>query len=59
MKKLIIALALLFSFTTVFTACREEKKTTGEKIEEAVENTGDAIEDATDEVGDEIEDIGK
>ncbi|MBU2938591.1 hypothetical protein KO494_03465 [Lacinutrix sp. C3R15] len=57
MKKLIIALVLIFSISTVFTSCREEKKTPGEKIEEAVDNTGDAIEDAADDVGDEIEDV--
>lgn len=52
MKKLIMALALLFSLSIVFTGCRE-KKSTGEKIEEAVEDTaddvGDAIDDATDD----------
>ncbi|MFD2541523.1 hypothetical protein ACFSSB_04265 [Lacinutrix gracilariae] len=57
MKKIIIALVLMFSISTVFTSCREEKKTTGEKIEEAVDNTGDAIEDAADDVGDEVEDV--
>ena len=56
MKKLIFALVLMFSLSTVFTGCREEKKTPGEKIEEAVEDTGDAIEDAADDVNDEIED---
>ncbi|MDO6596733.1 hypothetical protein Q4512_07385 [Oceanihabitans sp. 2_MG-2023] len=57
MKKLIIALVLMFSISTVFTSCREEKKTPGEKIEEAVEDTGDAIEDAADDVEDKMEDV--
>ncbi|WP_055444782.1 hypothetical protein [Lacinutrix himadriensis] len=57
MKKIIIVLVLMFSISTVFTSCREEKKTPTEKIEEAVENTGDAIEDAADAVEDEMEDV--
>ncbi|MFD2823559.1 membrane lipoprotein lipid attachment site-containing protein [Lacinutrix iliipiscaria] len=57
MKKIIFALVLLFSLSTVFIGCREEKKTPGEKIEEAVEDTGEAIEDAADDVGDELEDV--
>ncbi|WP_298342706.1 hypothetical protein [uncultured Algibacter sp.] len=53
MKKIILALALLFTISTVFTGCREEKST-GEKIEESVEEVGDAVEDAADEVEDEL-----
>ncbi|MDO6759456.1 hypothetical protein Q4566_04525 [Tamlana sp. 2_MG-2023] len=55
MKKTILALALLFTVSTVFTGCRDEKST-GEKIEEAAEDTGDAIEDAADDVGDAVDD---
>jgi predicted small secreted protein len=53
MKKILLALALLFSLSTVFTGCREEKST-GDKIEEAAEEVGDAVEDAADEVEDEL-----
>jgi gas vesicle protein len=55
MKKLIIAFAFLFTVSTVFTGCREEKKA-GEQIEETVDEVGDGIEDAADDVGDEVED---
>ena len=57
MKKLIFALVLMFSISTVFTSCREEKKTPKEKIEAAAEDTKDAIEDARDDVKDEMEDV--
>ena len=50
MKKIILALALLFTLSTVFTSCREENK-----AEEAVEEVGDAVEDAADEVEDELQ----
>jgi len=56
MKKLIFTVVLLFSIATVFTSCREEKKTPKEKIEAAAEDTRDAIEDAADDVKEEIED---
>lgn len=55
MKKVIIALVLLFSLSTVLTSCREQK-TAGEKIEEAVEEVGDELGDAVEEVEDEIDD---
>jgi predicted small secreted protein len=55
MKKIILTLALLFTISTVFTGCREEKST-GDKIEEAVEEVGDEVEDTADEVEDEIDD---
>jgi len=41
--------------STVFTGCREEKST-GEKIEDAVDDAGDAVKDAADDVGDAIDD---
>ncbi|WP_194767524.1 hypothetical protein [Tamlana sp. I1] len=56
MRKIILGLALLFSVATVFTGCRD-KKTAGEKIEEAVDDAGDAVEDAADDVGDAIDDL--
>ncbi|MBW2938793.1 hypothetical protein KXJ69_11780 [Aureisphaera sp. CAU 1614] len=46
MKKLIFAFLLLTFTATAFTSCRE--KTTGEKIEDAVDDVGDEIEDAVD-----------
>lgn len=56
MKKFTYLFIALFTLSLMTTSCREEK-TTGEKVEEAVEDTGDAIEDAADDVGDEIEDV--
>lgn len=56
MKKYTYLFIALFTLSLITTSCREEK-TTGEKIEEAVEDTGDAIEDTADDVGDEIEDV--
>ena len=49
----------MFAFTLftlgVAVSCRDEKST-GEKIEDAVDDTGDAIEDAVDDAGDAIDD---
>ncbi|SHJ12997.1 hypothetical protein [Algibacter luteus] len=53
MKKIILALVFLFSLSVAFTGCREEKST-GDKIEEAVEEVGDGVEDAADEIEDEF-----
>ena len=47
MKKLVYAFLLVFSLATTFTSCREEKST-GEKVEDAVEDVADDIEDAVD-----------
>ncbi|MDA0176619.1 MULTISPECIES: hypothetical protein [Mesoflavibacter] len=47
LKKSIYALVLMFSLATAFTSCREEKST-GEKVEDAVEDVADDIEDAVD-----------
>jgi predicted small secreted protein len=44
MKKSYITVALLALFTIALTSCRE--KTTGEKIENAVENAANDVEDA-------------
>ncbi len=46
---------LLFATSIIFTSCRDEKST-GEKVEDAVENVGDGIEDAADDVSDGIKD---
>jgi predicted small secreted protein len=56
MKKFTYLFIALFSLSLLTTSCREEKST-GDKIEEAVEDAGDAIEDAADDVEDEVEDI--
>lgn len=55
MKKLILTFAFLFTISTVFTGCREEKKAS-DQIEETVDNIGDEIDDAADDVGEGIED---
>ncbi|SEL95568.1 hypothetical protein SAMN04487910_3707 [Aquimarina amphilecti] len=55
MKKLFISFAALCLIIVTVTSCRE-KKTTGEKIEDAVEETGEAIEEGADEVKDAVED---
>jgi len=55
MKKLLYIFLIVFSMTA-FNSCRE--KTTGEKVEDAIEDvaddTGDAFEDAADEVEDAV-----
>ncbi|MFD1162188.1 hypothetical protein [Hwangdonia seohaensis] len=56
MKKIILILALVFTTSIVFTSCRE-KKTTDEKIEEAIDNIGDELEDASDDLKDAVEDV--
>ena len=44
MKKFTYIFIALFSLSLLTTSCREQKST-GEKIEEAVDDTGDAIEE--------------
>ncbi|KJD32879.1 hypothetical protein PK35_07830 [Tamlana nanhaiensis] len=56
MKKLVIVFALLFSVSTAFIGCRDEKST-GEKIEETVEDVADDVGDAAEDVEDEVEDM--
>ncbi|WP_027394625.1 hypothetical protein [Aquimarina latercula] len=54
MKKTIISItAMCFLFASTL-SCRE--KTTGEKVEDAVEDVGDAVEDGAEEVKDAVED---
>lgn len=47
MKKIAYTFVLLFAASVIFTGCREEKST-GDKIEDAVEDVADDIEDAVD-----------
>jgi len=54
MKKFSYLFIALFSLSLMTTSCREQKST-GDKIEDAVDDTGDAIEDAADDVGDAID----
>ncbi|MBV7268256.1 hypothetical protein [Winogradskyella luteola] len=54
MKKLTYLFIALFSLSLMTTSCREEKST-GDKIEEAVDDAGDAVEDAADDVEDAID----
>jgi hypothetical protein len=55
MKRILLIFAFLFSFATVFTSCRDEKKA-DEQIEETMDEVGDDVEEAADDVGDGIED---
>ncbi|APY07112.1 hypothetical protein BWZ20_01805 [Winogradskyella sp. J14-2] len=55
MKKFTYLFISLFCLSLLTTSCREQKST-GEKVEDAVENTGDAIEDTAEDVSDEVED---
>lgn len=57
MKKVLYVFLLVCATSVMFTSCRDEK-TTGEKVEDAIDNVGDGIEDAADDVGDGIEDAG-
>ncbi|WGD34564.1 hypothetical protein [Olleya sp. YS] len=47
MKKLAYTFLILFSLSIVLTGCREEKST-GEKVEDAVESVADDVEDTVD-----------
>lgn len=58
MKRMMYLLMLMFVTSTSLislNSCRDTKST-GEKMEDAVDDTGDAIEDAADDVEDEVED---
>lgn len=55
MKRLSYLFIALFSLSLMTTSCREQKST-GDKIEDAVDDTGDAIEDAADDVADAVDD---
>jgi hypothetical protein len=53
MKKLAYIFIIVLSMTA-FNSCRE--KTTGEKVEDAVEEAADDTEDAIDDAADDVED---
>ncbi len=55
MKKTIFTICTLILITTLITSCRE-KKSPGEKVEDAVEEVGESIEEGAEEVKDEIDD---
>lgn len=55
MKKLSYLFIALFSLSLMTTSCREQKST-GDKVEDAIDDAGDAVEDAVDDVGDAIDD---
>ena len=54
MKRLIYMLMLMFTISTAFVGCREEKDA-GDKIEEAADDVGDGLEEAADEVEDAVD----
>ena len=56
MKKFSYLFIALFSLSLMTTSCREQKSS-GDKIEEAVDDVGDAVEDAADDVEDAVDDI--
>ncbi|GAA3788643.1 hypothetical protein GCM10022271_21530 [Corallibacter vietnamensis] len=58
MKRIILTFALLFTITTVFTSCRDEK-TTKEKVEDTFEEAGDEIEDAAEDTKDAVKDASE
>ncbi len=57
MKKVVLALAILFSLTAFTSSCKEEKKTPAEQVKEAADDAGDKIEQGVEEVEDEIDDM--
>lgn len=55
MRKPIVSVILIAFLSAIsLNSCRE-KKTTEDKIENAIDDTGDAIEDAADEVEDAVD----
>ncbi|GAA4271966.1 hypothetical protein U6A24_10680 [Aquimarina gracilis] len=55
MKKILISICSLVFVATILTSCRE-KKSTGEKVEDAVEEVGESVEEGAEEIKDEIDD---
>lgn len=55
MKKVLYVFLLVCATSVMFTSCRDEKST-GEKVEDAIEDVADDVEDAADDVEDELED---
>ena len=56
MKKSVYMFAVFLFSLGVAIGCRDDKKTTGEKIEDGIENAGDEIEEGAEEIEDEIDD---
>ncbi|WP_179338794.1 hypothetical protein [Winogradskyella ludwigii] len=54
MKKLSYLFIALFSLSLMTTSCREQKST-GDKVEDAIDDAGDAVEDAADDVEDAVD----
>lgn len=54
MKKLILSLALIFTFSTAFISCRDTKK--ADDVEDVVDDVNDAMDDVEDEVKDMTDD---
>ena len=54
MRKLILSLALVFTLSTAFISCRENKK--ADDVEEVVDDVNDAMDDAEDKVKDMTDD---
>lgn len=54
MKKLAYTFILLFSLSVVLTGCRDEKST-GDKVEDAVEDVADEAEDVADDIEDAVD----
>ncbi|MHA7056931.1 hypothetical protein ACWGOQ_0006905 [Aquimarina sp. M1] len=55
MKKSIISFAAMCLIVATTLSCRE-KKTTGEKVEDAVEEVGDEVEEGAEDVKDAVDD---
>jgi len=57
MKKIIMALALLFTFSTVTLSCRDTRSSDDQvdNVENDLDELGDDIEEGAENVGDEIE----
>ena len=54
MKKLIIAIILLFTISTTLTSCRDDKA--NDSVEETIENIEDRAEEAAESIEDTAED---
>lgn len=56
MKKIILMLTVLLTFSIMFTSCREEKKTPEDKIEAALEEVKSELEESSEELSDDVND---
>lgn len=55
MKKVSYLFIVLFSLSLMTTTSCREQKSTGDKIEDAIDDVGDGIEDAVDDIGDALD----